>query len=115
MFARKLGGGGAVATQGLSPIIASLSPPPSNPHAFTVKQKLLLWDPHKWETLGPSHSGRWVSVVLVSRLFPSKETESAEVVGPWSSPWCAVEEADVAEGTLSNGAIHQRHQNRPAE
>jgi len=69
----------------------------------------------KWETLGPSHSGRWVSVVLVSRLFPSKETESAEVVGPWSSPWCAVEEADVAEGTLSNGAIHQRHQNRPAE
>lgn len=48
MFARKLGGGGAVATQGLSPIIASLSPPPSNPHAFTVKQKLLLWDPHTW-------------------------------------------------------------------
>ena len=37
----------------------------------------------KRETLVASHSFRWVSMVLLSGLvFPSKETESAEVVGP---------------------------------
>lgn len=48
MFARKQQEGGVVETQDLSPTTASLSPPPANPHAFAVEQKLLHWDPHFW-------------------------------------------------------------------